>query len=717
MRHFGWSLFLVSVAACSSGKLEHEASVNFGVMAPGSQVTRTLALHNAGSAALTVRATMPIGDFAVTPSTLRLEAGARATLELTLSTTALGPATGVLNLATEDASAQVALSARVEGAQLSANTPVSFGTVPFVAGQAPEVARASLALRNLGTTTSMVRISDVHSNDAALCVGERCAGFSPVTLAGGQTLSVPLEWHASGEGPQRFTLTVTSDDPFHPEMTVEALAIAEPVSPCVLTATPTALVLVGDVGQLTLRHAGPGACVIRDVTVASNPTGRLHLVPPERPLPTHLEPGATLSLWVRHDALSMTNLTGSVRVDGVGAPPLEVPVSLSSLTLGSVVLNPSDLDFGVVPIGCGSLSRGISLYNLSAVPLTLTGVELVGASADFSLMNAPAANTVLTPGQAPLVLSVQYRPRVLGQTEAAVVVHTNEADLLIALRGKGDPAPFNTDTFANPPLARSETLVLVDASPSFLSRRPQVRANVEQLLRSQDRLCSDSRWSFAPAEGAPSAGLARLANDAGQTTFSSLDPDFVEQALAALDTLPVGSEVEACLGPASQLLGPADAGVARSVLCITDALDQTADAGGALARIAALGPPTTTWAAAVPTPSSTCTVEAPETFSWATFLANNHGASADICDPNWSSGWINFDAVGWNCVRAAYYLTAQPASELEIRSNGQLMPHFDANGTALWSYDPVLNAVRFAPVATPGPGARVEISYSTGCGP
>lgn len=250
-------------------------------------------------------------------------------------------------------------------------------------------------------------------------------------------------------------------------------------------------------------------------------------------------------------------------------------------------------------------------------------------------------------------------------------------------------------------------LVMVDPSPSFVPQRAVVRDNLRPLLWLLNYGCTDARVGIAPADGAD-AGVQPVPNDAGVRWTSSGTPDFEDLVLSALDALPVGSEVEACVGPAAELM--ADAGVRAGSrfagVCITDALEQSPHPLASLQRIQSVN---TSWSV-VASFGAACSAESLDDGVHQSLIDASNGLRGDICDPSWS-GIFSFGTT-CNPRRGVYYLTNRPTGPVEVRVDGGLIPGAD------WALDVAANSVGFHPGRAPAPGTPIEISYvSLSCQP
>lgn len=293
-------------------------------------------------------------------------------------------------------------------------------------------------------------------------------------------------------------------------------------------------------------------------------------------------------------------------------------------------------------------------------------------------------------------------------------MNSNGLSYVVALAGQGDFGGPTTDTFRSDARAIVDWLLMVDTSPSFSARRADVRDNVERLLRRPSVECADLRVAFAPADGAADAGVRFSTNDAGSSWTSSLGDDFVNRALGAFDALPAGSETEACIAPAAQLMSgePVRDGGHLFGLCITDALEQSPDPMAALTAFR--GSRTTgqhSWGVVSGLTSSTCSIENADDGVHAALVQASNGVRGDICVADWASA---VSPASSPCTqRLTFFLNDRPrsANELVVRIDGQAPP------ASAWSYDASNNAVVFVAGHEPQPGATLTVDYTPACLP
>lgn len=741
MGRTGWVVLVMLAAACGRNRLqppdalEHVQQLDLGAVPLPATGQGELALRNTGADALIVEAEVTGPDFAVSPEPLTLTPGATALLPVRFTPTALGVRTATLTLRGAWGQASVALRGRGTGPQVSVQPVLSFGTVPVVDARPRATSQASLTFRNLGTAGSVLRLDPARWAGDELCVGTFttagvCQPLPAREVFVGEPLEVPVSLRATSPGVGRWVVRWTTDDPLRGEVAVEVVALVEAAAPCRLSALASPVVLVNARGSVTMRHDGPGPCFIEGLSLTATPTGTLRLEGTPPVLPLRLLPGGSFTVAVALERLAPLASVGVLRVTGAGAPPLEVPLEVAQPGSPCLVVAPGQVDFGTQVRTCSTMPATVVLYNLCPLPLVVEDVAVSSAGApplppqcqgpaacpEFFSAWVPGREVVLEPGQH-LSLDLHYRPLDLGEDQGVLQVTTRDGRVSIPLAGRGSvPTALQHDTWAVPPVHHQDVLALVDASPSFLPKRAAVRSNLAALLQywSEDR-CLDLRWSLAAAEGAPDASVTLLADDAGVTSFRSQQPGFVARALVAFDSLPVGSETEACFAPAARLLtapgGAPRPGVGVSVLCISDALEQSPDQGAARQAIATVRGAPPGWAAVVGSASSTCAIEAADEATWGPPW--QQVLRVDICGPQWWEAFRPFDAR--RCGQLHFPLQARPEGLLEVRVDGQLTAPADATGAAVWSYDHTTNAIEFSNDHWVGPGVTVEARYWTGC--
>ncbi len=720
---------VVAVTGCGGVSLEHGAALDFGPVPFGESRTSSLQVSNRGPAT-TVTLALDGADFSLDATELSLAQGETVKVRVHFAPSEIGPRQAMLTLRAHERVSTVSLSGVGAGSRLSVDTEVIFDPVPLIDS---EQLRAPTLLRrvsNVGTAGSVLHFEVPPSTSGEVCIGSfnvlgGCMPWNPpASLAAGETTMMPISIRPLTAGARSWSFTILSDDPVTRAQAVTVRALVERLEPCRLSGA-TLLELDEGPAPVTVTHLGQGTCLVNSVQLRSSPEAQFVIVDPLTKLPARLASNMSMTVWVAPVSRTPRSAKGTMHVIPLSGPELVVDIAFKSQLANCLAVSPSVLDFGTVKQGCAAANRSLQLFNSCAVPLTIDSVVVIAGAGqapgtrdcpgvspcpEFFLVSGTSGT--LQPGASAFV-SVKYRPLDLGSDTGALAVSVRDVGpTLIALTGRGDVGGEQVDTFRDEPLSVVDVLAMVDTSPSFASKRAGVRANFEAWLGSNSLRCTDLRWAFAPADGAADAGVAFALNDAGSAWTSSLEPDFVARALSAFDALPAGSETEACIGPAVELMqnvAPRDGG-SFAGLCVTDALEQSTTPMVRLQQLRARTP-SMTWNAVTGLASSSCSVEAADDGVHAALVQASNGAREDLCTPQW---WNAFTPLGFpTCgARSQYYLTTRPTpGSLEVRVNGTLIPQTD------WSWDATSNAVSFVAGHAPPLGSTIEARYSPICVP
>ena len=197
--------------------------------------------------------------------------------------------------------------------------------------------------------------------------------------------------------------------------------------------------------------------------------------------------------FVTDDATTITNTEDDVADGrfsiGFSATPVEP----------SVDVIPSELDFGLVTLDCGSPERRTTLYNTGAVDLlvgqpTIDPATNPATFAVLSTSNPGDSPSDLTSGWpytvapgASLSISVRYFARAIGVQSALLVIPTVEdgaegPPVTVPLRGEGTLERAQTDIFDQASEPTVDVLFVVDDSGSMSDDQTQLAANFPQFF-------------------------------------------------------------------------------------------------------------------------------------------------------------------------------------------------------------------------------------------
>lgn len=685
-------LLLVLMLTGCARELALPAVLDFGDTWRGATEVRTFTLMNPGARRSFVFVASP-NDFTVQPSEVTLDPNQRVEVTVSFAPRRLGPQSGWLSLG--DAGPSVLLRGGATGPLLQTPAALVLPTAALVDG-ATEVVSGTLVLRNMGTTGSSLTLSKLAVTGPGLCVGVvRDGACEPATLPvvkTGVPLSLPVTLQVSDATSHPWGIAFDTDDFEHPHVDLSVRVAVEQVSPCQWLGPSTHR--LADPRALTFTHAGTAPCLLRELAIVGAARDAIEVRGPSLPRRVGAGESFSVSLVERGFAIAP-----KLELRAAGTAPFVVTLDATSC----LSMQPAALDFGTLTASCTAAPRIVQLINTCAREIAVSSAEV---RAPFVLTSDASLVTIAPAGS--LSLFVRFAPTEAGAFSEPLTLVTDSGTVVVAVQGRAEASPQRRDVFRDDPPSVGDVLVLVDSSPSFVPKRPEVRANLEALLLMHENQCLDQRWALAPADRASGVQLSRT--DAGTTWVSTLQPQFVARLLSAFDSLPIGSEDEACVEPAVNLL--TDAGVrpqgVMSALCITDA----PEAPGAFARFAdfeGLRPPGfTRWNVVGPLARSTCAVEASDDGVHAALVNRSGGGLADICDANWATMFGPVTHQG-ACGRSRYYLTSVPSGPITVLIDGTTVP------SAGWWFDPATNSVGLQPWVAPPPGGTVEVVYQSAC--
>lgn len=704
-----WLVVVLVLTSSCAGKLEHDAAHDFGAVLVGASVVHPITLRNAGAAAIDVVLSSEGEVFTVEDARVRIAPGAVGVVGVRFAPARLGDEVGALTLEVGAQRSTVALKGVGAGASARvASRSIDFGTVLWLDDKpSPEV-------RLLRVTNDGVGVAftpDVATVGTELCIGAHvdgaCQPWQPTPLEPGASVDVPISFLPTAVGGRRWTVNVRGAP-----VTIEVDVTAEVIEGerCSLVVEPidqrvgASLVFDAEV-RLLWRQVGTKPCLVSMLELHQPLDG----IEVEADTPWLLHPGDAREATVRRTrALAAPTTWVMVRaLDAVGERLAHFFFTFARDRSVCLSPAPSVLEVGEVGVRCSSHARNIQLYNVCDFPLTLTSVDITGSA--FAWASLPAAGTVLSPGATPLALQVGFQPPSPGAFRGSVSLGIDgEGFSRVDVSGVGVSRELVVQRHRLEHKRPVEVLLAVDASPSFVARRAELRARLAALTGlMRFASCSDFQISLIPADGAPDASVQRVASGAGATVFSPTEDGGLEALQDALDRLPVGSETESCVAAVESVAGVADAGLL--VLCVTDAREHAMNAAQ---RAAALRTRRAfvNWHTVGPFGPDTCGFEEVDDGVHQAVLSALYGSDDSVCHASWWPGWGGIGV----CDQRQFFLAGRPApgTGLTIAIDGQAVPPVDASGDLVWSYDATNGSVVFS---SPPAGASLELSYLPAC--
>ena len=467
--------FILLFAVRAFGQLTvSPSSANFGNVPLGNNVNQSVAISNSGGQSLILsQASITGTGFSLSGLALpvTLSSGQSVNVAVAFSPQSAGTATGNISLAYSNVVrghnkktgyAPVQMTVPLSGTGTSAGllvanpTSVSFGSLLVGNNQTQ-----SVALSNSGGAS--VTVSQATTQGSAFSVN----GLNlPLTLAPGQSSpSFNVVFAPQAAGAANGVLSVTSNAS-NPTLNIQLAGTG--VAPGVLTANPSSLsfgnVQVNNNQALaeTLTNSGGSSVTISQAAVTGSGFTANGLN-----LPLTLAPGqSSRSFNVMFAPQSTGAASGNLSLtSNASNPALNIPLSGTGVTAGTLTANPSGLSFGNVQIG-NNQTLLETVTNVGGSSVTITQDTVTGTAFTVSGLNPPV---VLTSGQS-ITFSIIFTPSSAGGASGGLAVASNASNptLDIALSGTGTAAGQLATTPAN--LAFGNVVVGTSANlPATLS--------------------------------------------------------------------------------------------------------------------------------------------------------------------------------------------------------------------------------------------------------
>jgi hypothetical protein len=417
---------------------------------------------------------------------------------------------------------------------------------------------------------------------------------------------------------------------------------------------------------------------------------------------------------------------------------------------------PSELDFGVVTVGCNSPELHVTVYNLGTYELNVEDIYLEDpADPNFEIRQAPAVPFVLA-GGASFQVRLRYHPQDTNVHRSALYIvsdASNEQMYIVPLFGRGTLISDQTDVFHQLDQVKSDVLFVVDNSGSMGWAQNELSSNFSSFINWAVNLDVDYHIGVITTEvNDPESGEGDPPRDIfpGVLVFAPNRPKIITNATPNLQTafsenVHVGTccsdEQEAGLEAAWMALSEplvsdptANAGFLREdaklyIICISDEQDQSRGnpdfyvdffssikgyRNTDMMKVSAI----------VGDAPSGCGTDTAESGSRYIEVANRTGGIfQSICTGNWAQALENLGIDAFAAIRE--FPLSRPADEatISVTVNGQPVAHASCNDPDNpscqdgWIYDPGSNTIYFGDEVVPDRGDRIEVDYTAVCFP
>jgi len=427
---------IVDTTKTTTGQAAFQVSpttVNFGQVGVGKQTTQTVAVSNTGTKPISItQASISNPQFSWSGVTLPMSmaTGQSANFTIAVTPSAGGTLTGALTVQGSDGAtpAVVSLSATAVAAapQISvSSTSIQFGTV------------------GIGSTNSQdLTISNTGGADLTISViSVTGPGFgvsritTPKTVTAGQSVSAGVSFQPAGGGGVSGTLSITSNDPGNPLMTVTLAGTGSATAPGRLEVNPTSVsfgnVSIGSSGTKSIILNNPGTTSVPISIIAVSGTG-FSVNGITTPFTLNAASTATLNAVFAPTAAGSASGSVTITTDRLHSP---VTITLTGTAAQpGLSIAPASFAYGSVADG-QTKSQTFTLTNSGSVPLTISQLAVSGAGYSLSGLTTPQA--VAAGGSA--TFNAVFAPTTAGSLPGTVTISSNApaSPSTVALTGTG----------------------------------------------------------------------------------------------------------------------------------------------------------------------------------------------------------------------------------------------------------------------------------------
>jgi hypothetical protein len=441
---------LVSVPkAASNGTFQlSPASVTFGKVGLGKKTSQSISLANMSNAAVTIQAaTLSNPQFSLSgiATPMSLQPGQTGAFSVWVNPTATGNVTGTLTVQGDSTSAPVVLSLSATAVAMQPQISLSEQTVNFGTVSVGSAGTSNLSLSNTGATDLTVSVISVTGTEFGI------TGITtPKVISAGQSVPLSISYHPTAAGTSTGSLSITSNDPTNPTVTVPLSGMGSTKAAGQLSANSSSLNL-GNVNagshasqNIVLSNTGNAPVNISSIKVAGNGFSEGGITPP-----AVINPSLSATLVVTFTPPTAGIAAGTVTITSdASSAPLVISLSGTGVQPGLSV-SPTSFNFGSVVDG-QTKTQNFTITNTGTSALTLSQIGVSGAGYSVTGLATPSS---LAAGQS-TTFSVEFAPSTAGNLTGGVSITSNapNSPAGIVLSGTGVAAS-----------------VTVSASPTSLS--------------------------------------------------------------------------------------------------------------------------------------------------------------------------------------------------------------------------------------------------------
>ena len=427
---------VVSGSKTTTGQAAFQVSpttLNFGKVGVGKQTSQTIAVTNTGTLPVSItQATISNPQFSLTGATLPMSVATGQSGNFTVGVTpsTSGTLSGTLTVQGSDGAApavvNLSATAVAPAPQISlSSSSVQFGTVGI-----GSTSNLNLTISNTGNadlTVSVISLTGAEFSVSGIT--------TPKTIVAGQSAQLGLSFQPKVGGAAAATLSITSNDPANPTMSVALAGTGSTATFGQLQANP-ASVSFGSVNaggnatqQIILNNTGTAAVQISSIA-ASGAGFSVNGIT----TPFTLNATATATLNVVFAPTTGGSASGSVTVTS-NATNSPLTISLSgTVAQPGLTIAPASFAYGSVTDG-QTKSQTFTLTNTGATSLTISQLSVSGAG--YSLSGLATPSTIAAGASA--TFSALFAPTTAGSLPGTITITSNApgSPSTVALSGTG----------------------------------------------------------------------------------------------------------------------------------------------------------------------------------------------------------------------------------------------------------------------------------------
>ncbi|RMG15735.1 MAG: choice-of-anchor D domain-containing protein [Deltaproteobacteria bacterium] len=433
-----------------------------------------------------------------------------------------------------------------------------------------------------------------------------------------------------------------------------------------------------------------------------------------------------------------THLDGTECAFNGGMPGCAGVTMIGQGVRSAIEVIPTEVDFGVVTVGCASRDTDVTIYNIGQAPLNVTDIYLdppgkgQPPSGPFSITAAPPLPTTIAGGSS-MTIKLKYRPPDTNTHSALLVIESDAQNgnyFTTPLTGQGTNDSHQVDQFQQLSEPMVDVLWVVDDSCSMSEEQNNIANNANTFLNRALNLMTDFQLGVVTTDMTDPNKSGRLQSRNGRPkiiTRSTPNPaaafaDNVRQGTFGDATEKGLDATHAALSDPLINDPAANAGFLRDdaklvVIAVSDEEDSSTPPvdffvdflknikgyrnSDLMSFSAIVGPE--------PSGCSSADGDAVAGTRYLEVARRTGGLERSICSNNWGqiADDLGLDAFG---AKSQFFLSREPIpSSIVVRVNGSTVPSSD------YSYDAPSQSVIFDPTAVPPQGATVEVEYDTVC--